>query len=199
LAPQELSCGVLFCRATLRLRKLVVPCFGKAKQVHSMADPNGGAELAAAESNSADRDVFTIGELARECGITARTLRFYEEKGLLTPRRDGLERLYSRRDRARLKYVLMGKNVGFSLDEVREMLDLYDVGDGQETQLKVALAKFHERIARLERQRGEIERVIGELRRASETVESMLGGGAKPRVRMKAARSEAAREDNRRS
>ena len=164
-----------------------------------MADPNGGAELAAAESNSADRDVFTIGELARECGITARTLRFYEEKGLLTPRRDGLERLYSRRDRARLKYVLMGKNVGFSLDEVREMLDLYDVGDGQETQLKVALAKFHERIARLEHQRGEIERVIGELRRASETVESMLGGGAKPRVRMKAARSETAREDNRRS
>jgi len=164
-----------------------------------MTDRNGGAAAVAADSHSADRDVFTIGELARECGITARTLRFYEEKGLLTPRRDGLERLYSRRDRARLKYVLMGRNVGFSLDEVREMLDLYDVGDGQETQLRVALDKFAERIARLEHQKTEIERVIGELRHASETVESMLGGGAKPRVRMKAARSEAAREDNRRS
>jgi len=158
-----------------------------------------GAAPADADSNSADRDVFTIGELARECGITARTLRFYEEKGLLNPRRDGLERLYSRRDRARLKYVLMGRNVGFSLDEVREMLDLYDVGDGQETQLRVALAKFNERIVRLEHQKAEIERVIGELRRASETVESMLGGGEKPRVRMRAARSDAARQDNRRS
>jgi len=166
-----------------------------------MADSNGGAGRApvAYYSGTGDRDVFTIGELARECGITARTLRFYEEKGLLSPRRDGLERLYSRRDRARLKYVLMGRNVGFSLDEVREMLDLYDVGDGQETQLRVALTKFGERIARLEHQKTEIERVIGELRRASETVESMLGGGAKPRVRMKAARSDAEREDKRRS
>src|SRR5215471_4178721 len=123
----------------------------------------------------AGREVFTIRDLVKECAVTARTLRFYEEKGLLNPRRDGLERLYSRRDRARLKYVLMGRNVGFSLDEVREMLDLYDVGDGQETQLRAALAKFGERIARLEHQKAEIERVIGELRRASETVESMIG------------------------
>jgi DNA-binding transcriptional MerR regulator len=138
------------------------------------------------------RDIFTIRELAKECGVTARTLRFYEEKGLLSPRRNGQERLYSRRDRARLKYVLMGKNVGFSLDEVREMLDLYDLGDGQETQLRVALTKFHERIARLQRHKAEIEGVIDELRRASDTVERMLEGrdpGLKPRVRMKAART----------
>ena len=82
------------------------------------------------------RPVFTIRDLVKECGVTARTLRFYEEKGLLSPRRHGQDRLYSRRDRARLKYVLMGKRVGFSLDEVREMLDLYDLGDGQETQLE---------------------------------------------------------------
>jgi DNA-binding transcriptional MerR regulator len=107
-----------------------------------------------------DREIFTIRDLTKECGVTARTLRFYEEKGLLSPRRDGLERLYSRRDRARLKYVLMGKNVGFSLDEVREMLDLYDIGDGQETQLRVALSKFRERLARLERQKADLERVI---------------------------------------
>lgn len=126
--------------------------------------------------------------------MTARTLRFYEEKGLLSPRRQGQDRLYSRRDRARLKYVLMGRRVGFSLDEVREMLDLYDIGDGQTAQLTAARVKFRDRIAQLERQKNEIEHVIDELRRASETVESMLAGagagtaGTKPRIRMKAAR-----------
>jgi DNA-binding transcriptional MerR regulator len=147
------------------------------------------------------REVFTIRDLAQECGVTARTLRFYEEKGLLNPRRNGLDRLYSRRDRARLKYILMGRNVGFSLDEVREMLDLYDVGDGQETQLRVALAKFHERLAWLERQKADIERVMEELRSACGTVERMLAGGEpgmKPRVRMRAARTDVVGEANRR-
>jgi DNA-binding transcriptional MerR regulator len=136
--------------------------------------------------------VFTIRDLIRECGVTARTLRFYEEKGLLSPRRQGQDRLYSRRDRARLKYVLIGKRVGFSLDEVREMLDLYGIDGGQTTQLTAALAKFRERIARLEQQKTEIAHVIDELRRASETVEGMLAGetGPKPRVRMKAARQD---------
>jgi DNA-binding transcriptional MerR regulator len=173
----------------------------------SMADIDGRAERTIESVDSGRSEVFTIRELALECGITARTLRFYEEKGLLSPRRAGLERLYSRRDRARLKYVLMGRNVGFSLDEVREMLDLYDLGDGQETQLRVALSKFRDRVARLERRKAEIERVISELRHASETVESMLDRGqpgsgqpgTKPRVRMKAARLEADGEGNRRS
>ncbi len=167
----------------------------------SVADRAKGPADLGFHPGGVGRDVFTIRDLVKECGVTARTLRFYEEKGLLNPRRNGLERLYSRRDRARLKYVLMGKSVGFSLDEVREMLDLYDVGDGQETQLRVALSKFHERIARLERQKAEIAQVIDELRRASETVESMLDRrepGAKPRVRMRAARSESD-EGNRRS
>ena len=86
----------------------------------------------------------------------------------------------------------MGKRVGFSLDEVRELLDLYDLDDAQETQLRVALSRFRERIAHLEQQKVEIERVIDELRRASETVASMLEGhksGTKPRVRMRAARA----------
>jgi DNA-binding transcriptional MerR regulator len=135
--------------------------------------------------------VFTIRDLARACGVTARTLRFYEEKGLLAPQRVGQERLYSRRDRARLTYVLMGKRVGFSLDEVRELLDLYDLDDGQEVQLRTALSRFGERIARLERQKVEIEWIIDELRRASETMANMLNGrrsAAKPRVRMRASR-----------
>ena len=80
---------------------------------------------------AAGRDVFTIRDLTKEFSVSARTLRFYEEKGLLDPARRGEQRLYSRRDRARLAYVLIGKSVGFSLEEVREMLDLYDLGDGQ--------------------------------------------------------------------
>src|ERR1043165_2302918 len=83
------------------------------------------------------RDVFTIRDLTKEFGVSARTLRFYEEKGLVDPARRGEPRLYPRRDRARLASVLAGKAVGFTLEEVREMLDLYDVGDGQVTQLKV--------------------------------------------------------------
>ncbi len=141
------------------------------------------SELAAGfEAGSpADRDTFTIRDLAKEFGISARTLRFYEEKKLLDPARRGEQRLYSRRDRARLAYVLAGKQVGFSLEEVREMLDLYDLGDGQATQLKVALTKFGERIARLERQKSDIDRVITELSRASRAMKAKLaarGAGA---------------------
>ena len=120
------------------------------------------------------RDVFTIRDLSKEFDVSARTLRFYEEKGLLEPARRGEQRLYSRRDRARLAYVLAGKTVGFSLEEVREMLDLYDLGDGQVTQLKVALAKFAERIERLERQKADIDRVVAELTRASDAMKAKL-------------------------
>jgi|ERR1043165_5199701 DNA-binding transcriptional MerR regulator len=124
--------------------------------------------------NARGRDVFTIRDLAREFAISARTLRFYEEKGLVNPKRRGEQRLYSRRDRARLAYVLAGKQVGFSLEEVREMLDLYDLGDGQVTQLKVALAKFGDRIERLEKQKSDIDRVVAELTRASDAMKQKL-------------------------
>ena len=122
----------------------------------------------------AGRDIFTIRDLSREFDVSARTLRFYEEKGLLDPTRRGEQRLYSRRDRARLAYVLAGKTVGFSLEEVREMLDLYDLGDGQVTQLKVALTKFAERIERLEKQKADIDRVVAELTRASDAMRAKL-------------------------
>jgi len=130
--------------------------------------------------NARGGDVFTIGDLAREFSISARTLRFYEEKGLLEPKRRGEQRLYSRRDRARLAYVLAGKQVGFSLEEVREMLDLYDLGDGQVTQLKVALAKFGERIERLEKQKSDIDRVVAELARASDVMKAKLSARGIP-------------------
>jgi DNA-binding transcriptional MerR regulator len=120
------------------------------------------------------KERFTIRDLTREFDVTSRTLRFYEEKGLLAPERAGQERLYSRRDRARLKYVLMGKCVGFSLEEIRDMLDLYDLGDGQVTQLSVAHERFIEQIDRLKRQRAEMDRAIAELERARATVAGML-------------------------
>lgn len=106
---------------------------------------------------------FTIGDLAREFDVTLRTLRFYEDKGLLDPRREGLNRLYSRRDRARLKIVLLCKRVGFSLTEIKEMLDLYDLKDGQMTQLRTVLRKFTDQVAVLEEQKKDIEAGIVEL------------------------------------
>jgi len=122
----------------------------------------------------ADRDTFSIRDLTREFGVSARTLRFYEERGLLAPRREGQERVYSRRDRARLKLSIMGKCVGFSLHEIRAMLDLYDLGDGQATQLKVAFERFQEQIARLKSQRQHLDKAIAELQRASDHIAKKL-------------------------
>jgi DNA-binding transcriptional MerR regulator len=133
----------------------------------------GERALGSDRANEA-REVFSIRDLTNEFAVSSRTLRFYEEKGLLSPRRQGIDRLYSRRDRARLKYVLMGKAVGFSLEEIGEMLDLYDLGDRQATQLRVARDKFRERIARLERQKAEIDRAIAELAHTSKLIEQML-------------------------
>jgi len=129
-------------------------------------DKDGGA----AET----KQLYTIGDLAREFGVTLRTLRFYEDKGLLNPRREGLARLYTRRDRARLKLVLMGKRVGFPLSEIKEMLDLYDLRDGQATQLRVALERFEGQIALLKTQKADIEQAIGELQRTVDIVGGML-------------------------
>lgn len=117
---------------------------------------------------------FTIGDLAREFGVTLRTLRFYEDKGLVNPRRDGANRIYSRRDRGRLKLVLMGKKVGFSLTEIKAMLDLYDLKDGQVPQMRAALAKFNEQIAVLERQKIDIEQALEELHRTVSVVDGLI-------------------------
>ena len=118
---------------------------------------------------------FSIRDLTGEFGVTARTLRFYEEKGLLAPSRSGQERLYSRRDRARLKLVLMGRNVGFSLEDISAMLDLYDLGDGQATQLRVALLRFEEKLAELDRKRRDLDQAHAELTHACDVVRARLG------------------------
>ncbi|WP_331686202.1 MerR family transcriptional regulator [Consotaella aegiceratis] len=108
----------------------------------------------------AGRDVFRIGDLAREFGVTLRTLRYYEDRGLLNPERRGTTRLYSRRDRARLRMVLLAKLLGFSLTEAKQMIELYDRPGGKRLQLETVLARFEEQRRILEDQRKEIEESI---------------------------------------
>lgn len=117
---------------------------------------------------------YSIGELAREFDLTLRTLRFYEDKGMLRPRRVGIQRIYTRKDRARLKLIVMGKKVGFSLQDIAEMLDLYDLKDGQESQLTLARSRFMEQIELLEQQKQDIEQAVVELQRTVEVVTGML-------------------------
>ncbi len=119
---------------------------------------------------------YSISDLAEEFGVTPRAIRFYEDEELLTPRRVGQARIYAPRDRARLALILRGKRVGFSLIEIKEMLDLYDVRDGQATQLAYTVKKFSERINALEQQRADIEHSLEELRAARARLEVMLGG-----------------------
>ena len=107
-----------------------------------------------------DRRTFSIRQLCREFDVTARALRFYEDKDLLHPARRGQTRVYSARDRARLQLILRGKHVGFSLVEIREMLDLYDRKDGNAIQMAVSLAKFRKQLDELKRKREDIDAAI---------------------------------------
>lgn len=120
------------------------------------------------------KSTFTIGELAKEFDVTHRTLRFYEDKGLISPARQGQNRIYSRRDRSRLKLVILGKKVGFPLSEIKEMLKLYDLKDGDVPQLRAALSRFGEQVGVLRRRRQDIEQAIEELMHTMDIVSGML-------------------------
>lgn len=118
--------------------------------------------------------LYTISELADELKVTARAIRFYEDKGLLSPQRAGTTRVYTHRDRGRLILILRGKRLGFTLREIREWLALYEADPDQVTQMQVLSAKIAERLEELEQQQRDLEETLEELRRIRSQVEEHL-------------------------
>ncbi|MDW4548417.1 MerR family DNA-binding transcriptional regulator [Defluviimonas sp. D31] len=107
--------------------------------------------------------LMTIREMCETFDVTPRTLRFYEAKELLYPIRDGQKRLFTRRDRGRLKLILRGKRFGFSLEDIRQLLDLYDMDAQHQLQIREVVAKSRERLAEMRRQRDDLDVLISEL------------------------------------
>ena len=143
----------------------------------SMTDP---------PDEAGEERTFTISELADTFQVTPRTIRFYEDQGLLSPKRDGLNRVYSHRDRARLTLICRGKRLGFSLAEIKDFLDLYDVDDRQIEQMRFALAHGRERIASLEIQLVDVQQTLSELRALeNQIVEHLKAAGAAPNKQTK--------------
>jgi DNA-binding transcriptional MerR regulator len=135
------------------------------------------AEYSGTEGSGAGKAEFTIGELSREFGVTLRALRFYENKGLISPQRDGLNRLYSQGDRTRLALILKGKKLGFTLGEIRQMIAAEENAADNEA-LSLSREKCLEQIQLLERQKAEIEEGLAELHR----IYKSLSGKIEPRA-----------------
>jgi DNA-binding transcriptional MerR regulator len=135
------------------------------------------APTAVPAKSSAPRDtarIYSIAELAREFDITARTIRFYEDEGLIKPRRQGLTRLYSSHDRVRLSWILRGKRLGFSLAEIKELLDLYQVDRTGVQQLRELLRRSRVHIDDLERKKRDLDAHINEFKEVETQVTAEL-------------------------
>ena len=142
---------------------------GRTKRVSSAAP---------ATSEHPDR-LYAIGELAEELGVTTRAIRFYEAKGLIAPARRGIARSYSRRDRARLRLILRGKNLGFSLEEIAQYLKLYDADPAQITQTRMLLARVDTAIDDLQIKRTDLDRTLKDLKEIrAQCAEHLKGRGA---------------------
>ncbi|WP_137937352.1 MerR family DNA-binding transcriptional regulator [Chitinivorax sp. B] len=118
---------------------------------------------------------YTITDLAREFDVTTRTIRFYEDEGLLAPERVGRNRLYYQRDRTRLMLILRGKRLGFSLNEIRELFDLYDMAKDEKPQLRLLLDRIAKKRAQLEQQKTDIEIVLAEMGALADRCKQILG------------------------
>ena len=117
---------------------------------------------------------YTISELAKEFGVTTRTIRFYEEKGLISPRREGQKRLYSPADRVRIKLILRGKRIGMSLDECVEVIDMYDPGHNNAEQLHSLINRIQNRRQSLEQQKRDIDEMISGLQNVQDICDRAL-------------------------
>ena len=124
-----------------------------------------------------ERAEFSISELAREFEVTPRAIRFYEDQGLLTPRREGQRRIYTPRDRTRLKLTLRGKRLGLTLSEIRELMDMYEPGRDTRPQLERFLAVLESHRASLAQQRADIEAQLAELQTFEKKVRKQLRRG----------------------
>ncbi len=138
---------------------------------HNMTAQTMLEEIAATALNphNDSKEVYRIGDLAREFNVSLRTLRFYEDRGLIHPNRAGSTRLYSNEDRTRLTVILLAKNVGFSLVDIQEILKIYD-GEGSDSDLKAIHAKFKTQLDALKVQKFEIESCISDLEQALKTI-----------------------------
>ncbi|MEZ5805608.1 MAG: MerR family DNA-binding transcriptional regulator [Rhizobiaceae bacterium] len=144
-------------------------------------EPTAHNELVS--ENADDRDAFfRIGDLARQFGVSLRTLRFYEDKGLLNPKRDGVTRLYTRRDKTRLQLILLGRRVGFSLRDVKQMIDLYDPSGTNARQLRLTLEKSEKQLTRLHKQRQSVDEAIEELSALVAQLRERLAGNGTARL-----------------
>lgn len=117
---------------------------------------------------------YSISELAKEFGITTRTIRFYEEKAYLSPKREGTKRIYSQADRTRLRLILRGKRLGLSLDETVEMIHMYGSPQGNRKQLEIFVSRIEEKRAELELKRRDLEVMLNDLRSVEEKCHSVL-------------------------
>lgn len=142
--------------------------------IQPLANDAGFDRIHAIATPSVEGKVSRIGDLAEQFGITLRALRFYEDKGLINPQRLGTTRLYSYRDRARIKLILLGRKVGFSLREVKQLLDLYDPAGSNAAQLRATLEKTAKQQEKLVAQRGAIDEAIIEVQKLMSTVSTLL-------------------------
>ncbi len=127
-------------------------------------------------------ELLSIRQMCELFDVTPRTLRFYESKELLFPRRDGQRRLFTRRDRARLKLILRGKRFGFSLEDIRQLLDLYDIGDQQRTQMQRSYDVAQRRLQEMERQRDELTEAIADLKEQLEWGAQVIASQDQPKA-----------------